>query len=186
MKRWFAVTALAMFLAAAPAAAFQVGVGVAGGACFPLGQSDNTTGGQYGLRLPVNVVPLLTVEPFLTSTGLGPVDATFGDQQYDRNGFDIVSYGAVLALGGVGIGPRYPLYPFMSVGGYHLGREGSSDDIHIGYSVGAGYAHRLGSHFAANVRSDYHWVDVGSSFRRFFEIGAGVTLRFYPVAQEKL
>jgi hypothetical protein len=152
----------------------------------PLGQSDNTSGGQYGLRMPINVTSLVTVEPFLTSTGLGSVEATFGGQPYVRDGFDIVSYGAVVALGGLGMSPRYPLFPFLSVGGYHLGREGGATDVRLGYAAGIGYAHRLSTHVSANVRTDYQWIDVGGADRRFFEIGAGVTLRFLPVTQEKL
>jgi len=186
MNRWVGVAALAAILAATPAAAVQIGIGVTGGASVPLGQSDNAAGGEYGLHLPINVMPLLTVEPFLTSTGLGSVDATFGGQTYVRDGFDIVSYGAVVALGGMGLGPRYPLFPFLSVGGYHLGREGGADEVRVGYSAGVGYARQLSTHFSANLRSDYHWIDVGGADRRFFEIGAGVTLRFFPVTQEKL
>jgi hypothetical protein len=73
LKRWVLFGALLAVLAAVPAGAVQVGIGLAAGVSLPLAQSDNGNGDQYGLRLPVNVLPLLTVEPFLTSTSLGRV-----------------------------------------------------------------------------------------------------------------
>lgn len=184
MKRWAWVGLIGVALAAAPAGAVNLGLGVAGGASFALAQSDNGNGGQLGLRLPINVVPLLTIEPFLTSTDCGGVEASFSGKTYDRRGFDITSYGAVVALGGVGMGARFPLYPFLGVGSYHLGREGTPRQDEIGYLAGIGYAHALPVNFALNVRADFNWISSGESARRFFEVSLGVTVRFHPGSEE--
>ena len=184
MKSLAVVAVVLLSLVPAPGAAIQVGIGLAGGESFPMAQSDTGRGGQYGLRLPVNLLPLLTVEPFLFSTDLGSVETTVGGRTYSRSGFDILSYGAIAALGGTGMGPRYPLYPFVGVGGFHPSREGSARVERTGYILGVGYARALPADLALNLRSDVNWMSVDGSARRFFEVSLGVSLRFHSGVEE--
>jgi hypothetical protein len=167
---------LALALAGARVEAFEWGTGVTAGASFPLAQSDNASGAQFGVRVPVNIVPLLTLEPFLTSTSLGGVEATFAGQTYNRRGFDVLGWGARVALGGVGLGPRFRLYPFVGVGSYHWSREGSPGSTDVGYTIGAGWARRLPWRVVVDVRTDFTWIHEGATARRFMGIAAGVTV----------
>jgi hypothetical protein len=186
MKRWMWIGVLMMVASAAPAHAIDAGVGLAGGASFALAQSDNGNAGQLLLRVPVNIIPLLTIEPFLASADYDGVEAQFSGQTYNRRGFDIFSYGAIAALGGVGMGPRFPLYPYFGMGGFHLSREGTSGSENLGYLLGVGYGRALPANLSMNARAEYNWVMDGDTPRRFFGINLGLTLRFYPGLEEEM
>lgn len=164
--------------------AVQVGIGLSAGASFPLAQSDNGSGGAYAARVPVNVLPLLTVEPFLSTTALGDAETSIADRTYTREGFDILSYGAVLALGGVGMGPRFPVYPFVGVGASHLSREGATPGAETMYMLGVGWARALPRNLAVNLRTDFNWISVDGTARRFWEMSLGVSLRLHPMPEE--
>jgi hypothetical protein len=186
MQRWAWVAAIAALLAGTPAGATNVGIGLAGGASFALAQSDNGNGGLLALRVPVNVTTLFTVEPFLSYAAHGSTAATFGDLTYTRRGLDVFSGGAILALGGVGMTPRFPIYPFLGAGAFHLSRDGSRPDTQPGYLVGVGYARGLPGNCSMQARADYNWVTVDGASRQFFELSIGVSMRLYPGPQEGL
>jgi hypothetical protein len=178
MKPWAAVVGLALVFAAGRAEAFQWGVGVAGGATFPLAQSDNAAGPTFGLRVPLQPMPLLTVEPFLTTTALGGVEATFGGRSYNRRGFDILGWGAVVA-------PvlRFPVTPYAGVGSYRLGREGSDGGTDVGWTAGIGWAHPLRGRVTFEARTDFTWILEGETSRRFMGLSAGVTVPLHRDAE---
>jgi hypothetical protein len=62
---------LAALLAAAPAHAVSLGASVFGGASIPIVQDDTGSGSQFGIRIPISVVPLFSVEPYFAHSGLG-------------------------------------------------------------------------------------------------------------------
>jgi hypothetical protein len=176
MKLWAAVAGLALVLAGARAEAIRWGVGVTGGASFPLAQSDNAAGTQFGLRVPVHVVPLLTVEPFLTGAGLGGVEASFAGRPYNRRGLDVLGWGAVAAWGDLGFGTGFPIHPYVGVGSYHLSREGTGGSDETGWTLGVGWSRALPWRVAVGARAEFTWIADGETARRFIGLGAGISV----------
>src|ERR1043166_2096434 len=89
-----------LLLALAPVAARSapIGLGVFGGASVPLVQDDNGSGSIFGLRAPVNLVPLITVEPYFARTAGGDNDQDVGGITYTRSGIDNTAFGANVLL----------------------------------------------------------------------------------------
>ena len=63
MKRWGFALLLGALVLPAGAQAVSVGAGVFAGPSIPVVQEDTGSGVQFGLRVPIHLVPLLTVEP---------------------------------------------------------------------------------------------------------------------------
>ena len=98
MKRLFSAAALMLMLAAGAAHATGVGAGVYGGLSYPLLQDDVASGTLYGLRAPIALVPMITVEPFYASSALGDAEEVLGGLSYTREGFDQTAYGVSVML----------------------------------------------------------------------------------------
>src|SRR2546426_11198987 len=121
MKRLCVLIALlALVLGVQAAGAVSVGVGAFGGVSVPLVQDDTGRGTMFGLRVPVNLVPLLAVEPYFASTSGGDKDETFVDVGYTRSGLDVTAFGANLMLP---FGSMVKFYPFAGIGSHKLKRE---------------------------------------------------------------
>jgi hypothetical protein len=176
---------MAVGLGAAPAHALDVGLGVAAGGNFSVAQADNGNGGLLAVRVPVHVVPLLTVEPFLNWSKMGSASTTIGGVPHSRDGFGLVGYGGILALGSAGMSPGWPVYPYLGVGGFSLKREGAPQTTHPGYLVGVGYARPLPRNIAFNARAGYTWVTENGASRQFFDLTVGVSIRLHPIGGEE-
>src|SRR5262245_58669254 len=95
MKRLFVwVALLAQTCWTVPANAASVGVGVFGGASIPVVQDDNGSGSEFGVRVPVSVVPLVTVEPYFLKSNGGDKDEDLGSLTITRSGIDVTGFGA--------------------------------------------------------------------------------------------
>ncbi len=135
MKRLAALAALAGCLAAGPAAAAGIGIGAFGGLSFPVVQDDNNgQGSVFGVRAPISLVPMFTVEPYFTSTSGGDTEETFGGVGYTRSGIDVTGFGANVLLT-MGTGLRF--YPFAGIGSYSMERPGL-DESNMGWTAGFG------------------------------------------------
>src|SRR5262245_31988359 len=93
MKRVLIGAIFAMALAPAVAAAGSVGIGVFGGASLPVLYDNASVGGQAGVRIPINVLPMLTIEPYYSKSQLGDTEDTFAGQTYTRSGPELYTYG---------------------------------------------------------------------------------------------
>ena len=98
---WGALAVLV--LGTGTARAGSIGVGLVGGASVPVLQDAQGDGSIYGVRIPVKLVPLITVEPYYASAQLG--DKTFDIApgiSVTREGSEVYSYGetGMLTLGG--------------------------------------------------------------------------------------
>ncbi len=113
MKRLIALALALACASAIPAGARGIGVGAFGGMSYPVLQEDVGNGTMYGVRVPVNIVPLLSVEPYWASSKLGDKVTSLGGIDYTREGFDESAYGAnvMLATGG-----PVSFYPFAGAG----------------------------------------------------------------------
>src|SRR2546426_8881550 len=97
MKRlsvWIAALALTCW--ALPAGAASVAVGVFGGASVPVAQEDNGSGSEFGIRVPVSVIPLVTVEPYFVKANGGGKKEDLGKLRITHSAIDLAGYGAIV------------------------------------------------------------------------------------------
>jgi hypothetical protein len=170
MKRILAVALVALALGSAPARAAGIEVGAFGGLSFPVVQDDVKQGAMFGVRVPVKLVPLFTVEPFFASSALGEAEETIGDLTYTREGFDATAFGvnAMLTLGG-----PVSFYPFASVGQTSLKRAGF-DDSFTTFGGGLGVGISPAPKFSIHVRGELQAVVDGEASRKFGNATVGV------------
>src|SRR5262249_49598938 len=168
-------TALALSLAtsAGTASAIGLGVGVFGGASWPIVQDDVSSGSQFGVRIPLHLIPLLTIEPYYARTMLGDVTKTFGGAEYTRSGFDIDSFGVTAALGGVGLAAGIPFYPYAGIASNKLTRTGSPDETDTGYTVGFGFGVPLPLGIAVTARAGLTIIVTGDTSRKTADLHVG-------------
>ncbi len=176
MKRAFA-TALfaavfALALSTSVARAGSVGIGAFGGMSIPIVQDDNGSGPVFGIRVPVALIPLLTVEPYFGSTSGGEAEEDIGGTTYTREGFDITSFGAnaMLTMGG-----PIQFYPFIGIGSHSLKRTGVEDRSEIGFGGGFGVGFSPVPKLWAHIRAEASSINVGSGSRTFVNATAGVS-----------
>jgi hypothetical protein len=178
MKRNGAVVvAVLVLLLAAPARPASIGAGVFGGASIPIVQEDTGSGPQFGIRVPVNLVPLLTIEPFFARSGLGDVTETFGGIEYQRSGFDVNAFGVNLIVGGAGLVGGLPFYPFAGIASHSLSRDGSDDIKEVGYELGLGVGFSVPPGVGINVRGGFDIVVTGDTSRKFINATLGLSYK---------
>ena len=179
MKRHvMGITMLALALAAGTAGATSVGVGVFGGASVPLVQDDTGRGNIYGLRVPINLLPLISVEPFYASSAMGDKDQTIAGLSYTRDGGDITAFGVNAMLGGLGL-PGVKFYPFAGIANYSLKRTGNSDVTDMGYDFGLGLAFSPVSKLQVNVRGEFVMVATDETSRKFGNVTLGASYNLF-------
>lgn len=179
MKKQILIGLLALTLVPGLARAVTIGGAVFGGTSIPAVQDDNGTGPMFGIRVPVNFVPLIAVEPYYAQTNGGDKDYTAAGVAYTRDGIDMTSYGAnVLFTFGTGM----KLFPFVGLSSNHMKRSGL-DQTETGYDLGIGLGFKLplaglGADIraAGNVVTDPANSDVS---RKWAEITIGVNYSFF-------
>ena len=178
-KLTMAAALLALALAASPAGAVSVGVGAYGGASIPVLQDDTGQGSIFGLRVPVNLLPMITVEPYYSSSSGGDTEETFDDIAYTRSGMDVTAFGAnVLFTFGTGV----QLIPFLGLGTHEISREGSEDLSEMGYNFGLGLAFAPPvAGLSIHLRGELNAVvtDDDETSRKWGNITAGVSYNLF-------
>ncbi|MGH7742856.1 MAG: outer membrane beta-barrel protein [Candidatus Eiseniibacteriota bacterium] len=184
MKRKLLAGLLALVLVPGMARAATIGIGAYGGISSPLVQDDNGSGTLYGLRVPVNFVPLISVEPYYAKTSGGSTDYTAAGVSYTRDGIDMDSYGAnVLFMFGTGL----QFYPFVGISSNHMKRP-ALDSSETGYDFGLGLGFKLPlAGLSADIRATGLAVtDPANSqaSRKWgeFTIGVAYSLFHFPAA----
>jgi len=167
--------ALALALAGGAAEAAGVGVGAFGGTWIPVAQEDAGTGVVYGLRLAVDVVPLLRLEPYWAKSAPGDVEETFAGLPYTRDGGEISAFGlnAMLSTGG-------PLrfYPFVGVGSCRLTREATDERTEIGYDAGLGLGLSPLPGLELDLRGEFVVIPLDEASRKSVNVTLGVSYHF--------
>ncbi len=183
MKRAFALALLALMLGAGTtqAAGIRVGAGAYGGAYIPIVQDDTGGGVVYGVRVPVNLIPMITVEPFYASSTLDDVTETLGGIEYTRTGFDVTAFGANAILGSIG-GGGMKFYPFAGIGSYKLERPGTDEIKETGYSFGLGLGISPTPKISVHFRGELDMVVTGDTSRKFGNVTLGLN---YDLFQSK-
>lgn len=181
MRKWCALVAMLALLSGAGAAhALSVGVGAFGGISVPIVQDDTGQGTQFGIRAPVNLVPMLTVEPYFASTSGGDKDETFGGISQSRAGLDVSAFGANLLIP-FGVGFR--LTPFVGIGSHKMKREGTDDITKTGYNFGLGIGFSppvVG--LSVDIRGELNAVVDGDVSRKWANATVGISYNVFKMA----
>lgn len=193
MSRSFLVALLAALLGATSAGATtqpQVGVGVFGGLSVPVlqdvdGSSFNfsdafgPTGTQFGIRAPVKVIPVVTLEPFFAKSSYGDVEENFGTPlTYTRQGYDGTAFGLNAIFGKVG-GPGIQYYPYLGIGSFKLSRD--TDEItKLGWNFGIGLGISPAPRWSIQIRPEFTMVVTDDTSRKFGNMSVGVNYEVMP------
>lgn len=179
MKQRIFVALLALALAVpATAGAVSIGLGVFGGPSIPVLQDNAGSGTQFGLRVPVSLIPLISAEPYFSKSSLGDKEETFGGLSYTRSGPDITTFGlnAMLNLGG-----PFQFYPYLGIGSTKVEQEGSDDltetNINFGLGLGISPIPKISAHLRAELNS----VLTSDTSRKFANITAGVSYALFSI-----
>jgi len=178
MRKWTLGVALGALLAAGAAQATGIGAGVYGGFSFPVLQQDVTSGSLYGLRAPIGVSSIVTIEPFYASSALGDVTEVMGGISYTRSGFDQTAYGANVLFGNIG-GPGFHFYPYAGIGKFKLERTGT-DINERGYNFGLGFGIGVAPKISLQIRGELEMVKIEDASRKFGNVTGGVSYSFMP------
>jgi len=182
MMRMVALAALALALAAGVASASPIGVGVGafGGLSYPVVQDDVGNGSVYGLRVPVRLLPMITVEPYWLSAKMDDGEEVIGGITYTRDGFDNKGYGANAILGHVGGGGGFSFYPFVGIGSHKLTREGTAEIKETAYNFGLGFGISPTPKISLHVRGEMNMVVTGDTSRKFANATVGLNYDLIP------
>lgn len=177
MKKKFLVplaTAALLFRAGASPAA-SVGVGVFGGTSITVIQDDNKGGSIFGARVPINLVSILTVEPYYGRSSGGEVTEVFDNLTFTRTGYDVKTFGANLVLGSPVGSAGFKFFPYAGLGSNKLTRTGSDEIKETGYNFGLGLGAGVTPDFSLIARGGVNMIKTGDTSRKF----ADVTLNLY-------
>lgn len=177
MKRLLALTLALLAASAGTAGAGGIGVGAYGGMSFPLVQEDVSQGSLMGLRFPVTLVPLVTVEPYWASSSLGDKDQTIGGLTYTRAGFDESAFGvnAMLTTGG-----PVQFYPFVGLGSTKLKRAGYDASLTT-YNAGFGLGFAPVPKLSVHVRGEFQMAVDGGASRKFGNVTLGASYALFSL-----
>lgn len=166
MRRAFPLFALALALVLVPgtASAFGIGIGAYGGGAIPISQNDVGNGGTYGVRLPITLIPLVSVEPYWGESKLGDGETSAG--------FDYSSFGVNAVLGSLMRAPGIKFYPYVGIASSKF--SGSLDVTKTTYNFGLGGAIGL-SRFAVHARAEINVADTGDESRQFTNLTLGLS-----------
>lgn len=167
-----AVLGASLLAAAAPAGAVSVGVGAYGGMAWPIVQDNMTQGFNYGVVVPVNVAPMVTIEPWYQGGAMGDVEETFAGASYTRTGPDVASFGVSALLR---FGTSFAFYPFGGIGRYTIEQDGTEDVEQTGYRLGLGMDFPVMPKLRVFVRGSADVVKTGDTSRKFGNAHAGLS-----------
>lgn len=176
MRRATILVVLVLALLPCTAVAASVGVGAFGGMGIPIIQDDNGQGAIYGARVPVTLLPLLTVEPyFLTGSG-GDKEQDIEGTTYTRSGLDLTSFGANVLLT---FGGKVQFYPFAGIGSYKLTRAASEDLTGVAYSFGLGLGVSPMPKLTVHLRGDLTAAVDGETSRKWANVTLGASYNVF-------
>lgn len=159
------------------AGAVSVGAELFGGLSLPVLQPTSDQGTEFGVRLPVKLIPMISAEPFYVRSNLGDKTETLGGLTYVRDGGKFTGYGLNLKLGGVSV-PGIGFFPFMGVGSYKFERTDAADGTDVGYDFGLGLQLSPAPKFAISLRGEMDALVTGGTSRKFADVTLGVSYNF--------
>ena len=176
MRKAMLLMLFALALLPCAAGATSVGVGAFGGVSIPVLQDDNGQGTVFGLRAPVTLIPLVTVEPYFAKTSGGDKDQDIEGTTITRSGLDVTGFGANVLLT---FGDKIQLYPFAGIGSYKLSREGSEDLTNTAYTFGLGLGISPMPKLSIHVRGELAAAVEGDVSRKWANATIGVSYNVF-------
>jgi hypothetical protein len=174
MRKLVVVTAMALAVLAPAAHAADIGIGAFGGISIPIVNDLSEQGPQFGVRVPVNLVPLLTVEPYFNSSSLGDVDEDFDTPNtYTRDGGEVTGFGAnvLLTMGG----PGFKFFPFAGLGSHKIKRDGADDITDMAYNFGLGIGISPIPKLTLTLRGEFNMIATDETSVKFANVNAGLS-----------
>jgi hypothetical protein len=164
----------------------EVSVGVFGGLSVPVLQDVDAssfspsdafgdTGSQFGVRVPVVVIPVVTSSPTSPSRATG-TEETFRIT-YTREGFDGTAFGvnAISAASGGGL----KFYPYVGIASNKLERTGQ-EIKEVGYNFGLGLGIPAAAKITVQIRGEFSMVATGDTSRKFTNATVGLNYSLLP------
>jgi len=181
MKRTIVLAVLALALTVGTAQAQSVGIGIQpyGGLSYPIIQDDTGSGALYGLRVPVKVIPMLTLEPYYLTSDLGDGSVEIGGIEYERQGFDHTGFGLNAILGSVG-GTGLHFYPFAGIGSHKLERDAYPEIKETAYNFGLGLGIGATPKISLEIRGELNMIVTDDTSRKFANATVGVNYGLMP------
>ena len=177
MKKILVCALVAIALHAGAARAGGVGLGFFAGASVPVVQEDQDKGSLWGLRAPVTIVPLLSVEPYFSSSALGDKTTDVGGFSVTRQGSDVTTFGvnAMLTMGG-----PVRFYPFAGIGSAKYKRT-AQDESFTAYNLGLGFGITPAPKLGLDLRGELQAAVDGSVSRKLVNISAGLSYSLFSI-----
>jgi hypothetical protein len=182
MMRRVALAALALALVAGVASAAPIGLGIGayGGLSFPIVQDDVGDGSVFGVRVPIRLVPMITIEPYWLSAKMDDAEEDIGGITYTRDGFDHTGIGANAILGHIGGTGGFSFYPFVGIGSHKLTREGTPEIKETAYNIGLGFGITPTPKVSLQIRGELNMVKTGDTSRKFGNATVGLNYDLLP------
>lgn len=191
MKRSYVLALLAFALVSGTAQATPVGVsvGVFGGMSIPVLQDVSAssfspsdafgdTGSQFGLRVPVKAIPVITFEPYYAKSDYKDRTETIAGISYTREGYDGTAFGLNAILGRPD-GAGFHFFPYVGISSSKL--ERTNEEIKkSGYNFGLGIGISPAPKFSVQVRGDFGMVVTGDTSRKFANANVGLNYSLLP------
>jgi hypothetical protein len=176
MRKATILMLFALALLPCVAGAASVGVGAFGGMSLPIVQDDNGQGTMMGLRAPVSLLPLVTVEPYFAKISGGDKNQDIEGETITRSGLDVTGFGANLLLT---FGGKIQLYPFAGIGSYKLTRDGSEDVTNTAYTFGLGLGISPLPKLSIHLRGELAAAVEGETSRKWANATIGVSYNVF-------
>lgn len=191
MKRSYALALLGFALLSGTAEAAPVGVsvGLFGGMSIPVLQDVSAssfspsdafgdTGSQFGIRVPVKAIPVITFEPYYAKSSYKDRTDTISGISYTREGFDGTAFGLNAILGRPD-GGGFHFFPYVGISKTKL--ERTNEEINkSGYNFGLGLGISPAPKFSVQVRGDFGMVVTGDTSRKFANANVGLNYSLLP------
>jgi opacity protein-like surface antigen len=158
------------------AGATSVGVGAFGGMSIPIIQDDNGSGTVFGVRAPVSLLSLVTVEPYFAKISGGDKDQDIEGTTITRSGLDVTGFGANVLLT---FGGKIQLYPFAGIGSYTLKRLSMEDQTNTAYTFGLGLGISPLPKLSIHVRGELAAAVDGDTSRKWANATVGVSYNVF-------
>jgi hypothetical protein len=176
MRRAMILVLFALALLPCAAGAASIAVGAFGGMSVPVLQDDNGRGTVFGLRAPVSLIPLVTVEPYFSKTSGGDKSQDVGGTTITRDGLNVTGFGANVLLT---FGGKLQLYPFAGIGSYKLQRSSMEDRTNTAYTFGLGLGISPLPKLSVHVRGELAAAVDGATSRKWANATLGVSYNVF-------
>ena len=176
MRKAMLLMLLALAFLPCAAGATSIGIGAFGGMSIPILQDDTGSGSVLGLRVPVTLIPLVTVEPYFAKTAGGDKDQDIEGTTITRSGLDVSGFGANVLLT---FGNKIQLYPFAGIGSYKLQRTDMEDLTNTAYTFGLGLGISPMPKLSIHLRGELAAAVDGETSRKWANATVGVSYNVF-------